>query len=216
MASITHAGTEVVYPESDGTPMAETPIHRDVMTDLIAVLQDWFAADPSVYVSGNLFVRFVEGDPRRTVSPDVMIVRGVDESVERGTDKTWLEGRSLDTVIEVSSPKTRREDVRHKFGLYQDVLRVPESYPFDPPGEYLVPPLQGHRSVDGANQPIEPVAGRLPSEAPGLHLEAAGRELRLFDPVAGRRPLTRLETVAEPRAEIRRQIEALRAGRGNS
>ncbi|HUY34340.1 MAG TPA: hypothetical protein VMV69_16460 [Pirellulales bacterium] len=34
--------------------------------------------------------------------------------------------------------------------------------------------------------PIESVTNRLPSEVTGLHFEAHGRELRLYDPKAGR------------------------------
>jgi len=34
--------------------------------------------------------------------------------------------------------------------------------------------------------PITPVAGRLPSEVLGLHLERSGVDLRLYDPAQGR------------------------------
>ncbi|WP_435021047.1 Uma2 family endonuclease [Tundrisphaera sp. TA3] len=212
MASIT---TEVFYPESDGKPMAESPVHRDVMAETIAALRDWFADDPLAYVSGNEFLYFVEGDPRRNVSPDVWVARGIDKSVRRPSYKTWEEGgKGPDLVIEVSSPSTRREDLRHKLGLYQDVLRVPEYYLFDPLGEYLDPPLQGHRLVDGAYRPIAPEAGRLPSQVLGLHLEADGTELRLFDPAAGRRLLTRKEELDQARAaEEKRKTRERRSRR---
>jgi len=44
----------IVYPTSDGRPMAETPLHMQEMIDLIETLQDHFAADPDVYVWGSL------------------------------------------------------------------------------------------------------------------------------------------------------------------
>ena len=52
---------EVYYPESDGKPMAETDLHRDLMSDLIQSAKYRFRSTPDVYVSGNLLVYFVEG-----------------------------------------------------------------------------------------------------------------------------------------------------------
>jgi hypothetical protein len=82
-------------------------------------------------------------------------------------------------------------------------LRVSEYFLFDPTEDYLDPPLQGFRLVGGDYIPIEPIAGRLPSQVLGLHLERDGTRLRLFDPATGRRLLTRLEAreAAERRAE---------------
>ena len=64
---------------------------------------------------------------------------------------------------------------------------------FDPTEDYLTPPLQGFRLVDGEYLPIEPVDGRLPSEVLGLHLEQDGRELRLYDPARRLRLLKPVE-----------------------
>jgi hypothetical protein len=47
---------KVEYPTSDGKPMAETEVHRDLMVDLIGTLRDAFAADPQVFVSGDLLL----------------------------------------------------------------------------------------------------------------------------------------------------------------
>src|SRR3954452_23150266 len=73
----TSADREVEYPTSDGRPMAETDTHRQDMVDLIAALQDRFAADPDAYVSGNLLLFYEQGSPRKHVSPDVFVVLGV-------------------------------------------------------------------------------------------------------------------------------------------
>ncbi len=55
--SITRAETEIAYPESDGEPMAETDVHRDLMTDsLLHPLKEYFRHRDDVYVSGNLFL----------------------------------------------------------------------------------------------------------------------------------------------------------------
>ena len=204
-------GARVFYRESDGKPMAETPIHMEAMFDLITGLQDWFAADPLVYVAGNNFLYFVEGNPRRNVSPDVFVVRGIDKARYRGSYKTWEQGgKAPDLVVEVSSKSTRLEDLRKKFDLYRDELKVREYFLFDPLGEYLDPPLQGYRLLEGEYVPIGPEAGRLPSEAVNLHLEADGAQVRLFDPATGRRLLTRLERIEAEKASAREKDGIIR------
>ena len=94
----------------------------------------------------------------------------------------WEEGKAPDFIIELTSRTTSREDKRTKRTLYRDVLKVPEYFLFDPFEEYLKPSMQGYRLVEGEYEPIYPVAGRLPSEVLGLHLERDGTQLRLFDP----------------------------------
>ena len=176
----------VDYPTSDGKPMAETEDHRDIMIDSIQVLQDHFAADPMVCVSGNLLMYYVPGDKRRHVSPDMFVVRGVPKR-RRQYYLVWEEGRAPDLVIEVTSRSTRREDLEKKFALYRDQLHVSEYILFDPLAEYLKPPLQGFRLIDGQYVRIEPTAGgRLPSAVLGLELEGVGSQLRFYDSAAGR------------------------------
>ena len=227
---------EIVYPTSDGKPMAESDLHRKDMTDVIQMLEDHFADRPRVYVSGNILLYYVEGQPRKHVSPDVLVSLGIDKGPNREYYLVWKEGKAPDLVIEITSKTTRREDKDKKFVIYRDILRVPEYFLFDPRSEYLEPSLQGFRLVGGDYVPIGPVAGRLPSEILGLHLGRNGEHLGLFVPATGERLLTRLERseAAERRAEderrraedaeadrlrlaeenerLRREIEALRRG----
>ncbi|HEX7376636.1 MAG TPA: hypothetical protein VF278_05960, partial [Pirellulales bacterium] len=65
------------YPTGDGKPVGETPIHRDNLLDGVRTLQLYFADSPLVYVSGNMFVYYEEGNPRKHVSPDVFVAFGV-------------------------------------------------------------------------------------------------------------------------------------------
>ena len=201
------------YPTTDGRPMAETDHHRDLMVELIQTLQARYAADPLVYVSGNLLLFYEPGNRRRHVAPDVFVVKGV-AKYERPNYLVWEEGKGPDFVIELTSASTRKEDVEHKFALYRDVLRVQEYFLFDPLGDYLQPPLQGYRRRQGRYAPVRPVRGRLPSKVVGLHLERHGQDLRLFDPAAGRwlpTPLERIEQAERARQEAeraRRETEA--------
>ena len=202
---------EIDYPESDGQPMAETDTHRWNMTDTIGTLAHHLPAGPALYVGGNLMMYYVEGDPRKCVSPDVFVVHGRPLLPPRRTWKTWVEGKGPDVVIEMTSPKTAREDQATKFALYRDLLRVREYFLFDPLDEYLTPRLQGFRLRAGKYAAIRPAAGRLPSRLLGLHLEADGDRLRLWDPAAGRRLPTPQERADEAEAAARAAEAAARA-----
>lgn len=73
---------EVEYPSSDGKPMAETDLHREEMMYVIGALGEHFRDKPDVYVSGNLLLYFVEGDPSRSVSPDALVTLGLPHAKE--------------------------------------------------------------------------------------------------------------------------------------
>ncbi len=206
MATISRsAGRKVEYPTSDGKPMAETDVHRKLMMDLIESLEARYAADPDVYVSGNLLLFYEEGNKRKHLSPDVFVVRGVPKR-QRENYLTWEEGKGPDLVIELTSKSTRSEDVKKKMALYRDVLQVPEYFLFDPLQEYLTPSMQGYRLIDGNYEFIGSVARRLPSEVLGLNLERVGNQLRLFDPTTG----LRLPTTREQAEQARQQAEQAR------
>lgn len=179
---------EIHYPESDGKPMAESELHRDVMTDLIHALKDRYLGEPDVYVGGNLLLYYVEGDPRKSVSPDVLVTWGIRKG-RRKTYLLWKEGRAPGFVIEVTSDTTRSEDLGKKKELYLR-LGVEEYILFDPLGDYLHPRLQGHRLVLGRYQsiPLEP-DGSLLSRTTGLRLRIEGQNLRLIDEATGERLL---------------------------
>ncbi len=196
---------KVVYPSRDGRPIGETPVHRDLLWVLIDLLRRRFIGDPMVYISGNMLVYYVPGDKRRHVSPDVWVARGVPDK-DRDYFLVWEEPRGPEMVIELTSASTKREDLEKKFELYRDVLHVTEYFLFDPRAEYLNPPLRGYRLAGGEYVPIEPVAGRLPSEVSGVHLERDGQDLRFYDPALGQWMPTYIERAEDAEAE-RREAE---------
>ncbi|HMV49864.1 MAG TPA: Uma2 family endonuclease, partial [Blastocatellia bacterium] len=83
MYAQTTQATVTIYPESDGKPMAETDIHRNLLADLVFTLDNHFRHQPDVYVSGNLLVYYVEGNPAKCFAPDVFVVRGVPKNQRR-------------------------------------------------------------------------------------------------------------------------------------
>ena len=197
----------IKYPTSDGRPMGETDLHRQDMFDLIESLKLFYAGQ-RVYVSGNLLICYKPASKRKHVAPDVFVVKGIDTH-PRDNYILWEEDKGPDVVIEVSSESTREEDLDDKYELYRDVLKVPEYFLFDPRSEFLKPPLQGYRLIDGRYVRIEPVNGRLPSEELGLHLEQDGGELRLWNPQTGKWIPT-LDEAREHAEQARKQEEQAR------
>ena len=208
----------VEYPSSDGRPMAETSVHRACIVDTIWAARRVFADRADVYVSGDMFVYYEEGNPRASVVPDVFVVVGaVRDELRAGgwrdTYKLWEEPKGPDFVLEVTSRSTRRDDQVRKRALYAR-LGVGEYFLCDPKGEYLAPPLQGLRLGGGGYERVSPE--RLPdgregvwSEVFGMYLCRRGRALRLHDPVAGRDVRTPdEEAVAQRAAEARAAEEA--------
>ena len=206
------AQRRVAYPTSDGKPMAETDKHRDLMFYFIEALKAFFAlSGRTVYVSGNNFLFWEEGNPKARVSPDCYVVFDVTPE-ERNSYMAWKEGGRLPAVVfEFTSRKTQREDTSTKFPLYEQVLRVPEYFQFDPTGDYLHPRLQGYRlGPDGRYVRLELTDDRLYSEQIDLDLVMAGETLRLYDPAGGRFLPTLIESEAQ-RAAVEQENERLRA-----
>lgn len=203
----------VYYPERDGKPMGETDLHRDEMYRLITTLQAAFADRFDVYVSGNLMLYYEEGNPRRSVSPDVFVVFGIVKH-RREIYKLWEEGAAPAVVIEVTSRTTRREDMVRKRDLYAR-LGVQEYYLYDPRFpelQYLNPPLQGNALVSGVYEPMTPEDnGALTSPVLGMRLQLVGELLHLFDVQTGVRFLSPVE-----RAELETARAAAEAARATA
>jgi Uma2 family endonuclease len=176
--------TSILYPESDGKPMAETDIHRQLLSDLVFTLETFFQKQPDVYVSGNLLIYYVEGNPKKRIAPDIFVARGV-EKRQRRIYKLWEEGVAPQVAIELTSRQTWREDLQEKWRLYEQ-LGVEEYFVFDPEYDYLDEPLVGYRLKDGKYKVMNAHDHRLRSKVLGLELVDTGETLRLFDPASGK------------------------------
>ena len=220
------AAPTLVYPESDGEPMAETPKHQQVMIDCMDILRNHFRGFLDVYIAGNMLLYYEEGNPRKSISPDVFMVRGLSKK-ELRTYKTWEQPSTLDFVLEVASPSTYAKDFNEKKAIYEQILRVKEYCIYDPYGE-IDPSFVGFRLVGDTYQEIAFVEGRLPCETLGLELGERDGVLRLYDPVTemwlGTSPErvdeanaraseaeTRASEEARARREAETELEKLRA-----
>jgi Uma2 family endonuclease len=187
--------------------VGETPEHVLNLLYLVELLADWFRNQARVFVAGNMFVYYEEGNRRRHVTPDVFLVRGISKVTDPPRRRYLLwEEKPIDFVVEMTSESTREEDQTEKLELYRDTLRVREYFLFDPLGEYLDPPLQGYRRSQGRYARIRPRAGRLPSKVLGLHLEAAADWLRLYDPATQ----SWVQMAPEARETLRQNERAIR------
>ena len=106
-STIRSVSGEIAYPTSDGRTMGETDLHRDVMVSAIESLKLFYAGQ-RVYVSGNILLCYRPGDRRRHVSPDVLVVKGVEQR-DRENYLVWEEGQAPHVVIEVTSRSTRKK-----------------------------------------------------------------------------------------------------------
>jgi Uma2 family endonuclease len=189
------------YPESDGQPMGETDKHILLMFTFRFMLDEYYRAVERVYVGSNLMCYYVEGDPTKSISPDVFVVLGAEKG-ERRIYKFWEEP-APNFVLEISSRKTRKDDLGKKKDLYA-WLGVREYFVFDP--EYkLQPPLRAFRLR--GQELIEEIVSqnRVISHELDLELVNDGSTLRLWNP----RTQEFLRTPAEE--AMARQEEAARA-----
>ena len=202
------------YPDSDGLPMAESEFQFWPILYVGAALDCYFQTRDDVYVVGNLLLYYQEGDDKKSVSPDLMVVFGSPKHV-RSSYRLWEEPKAPDFVLEVASESTYRSDRGEKRDIYAG-MGVSEYWQCDPAGGYLDLPLLGFRLVEGryAPIPVTPTEGGLltgRSEVLGLELRltpgAPVRDvLRFYDPVRGE-SLRSLREEAQARGEAERGRE---------
>ena len=202
----------------DGIPM-ESDWHQAAMNLLINILNYFWRSRPDVYVSGNMFVYF---DPNQVKTrnfrgPDFFVVKGVaDKNRWRQAWVVWQEGGlAPDFVIELTSSSTEAEDKGPKKEIYEQILRVPEYFCYNPQTDELLGwRLQaGHYVEVEANE-----QGWLWSEELelwvgtwwGNHLSRPNRWLRFFDKESNL-VLAEWEAEAEARQAAEAEVARLKA-----
>ncbi|MYB65018.1 Uma2 family endonuclease [Candidatus Poribacteria bacterium] len=197
--------TPIFYPDTDGKPMAASDLHRDILIGTIETLKARYKQQTDVYVSGDILMYYVEGDPHQVVAPDVLVSFGLDKK-RRNTYLVWIEGKLPDFVMEFSSKTTYDDDLDKKMKLYAS-LGIQDYLLYDAEGLYLPSPLMGYTLVDGVYVPIsEDEDGGIHSAVLSLDFYVEDEGLGLYDPVAE----AWLQTPTES-AEARAEQEAARA-----
>jgi len=72
--------------------MAESGIHVREILRLIALLDAWFRDQWLVHVGGNILLYWEQGNTRRSVSPDVFVVKGLAKEPPLPVYLVWEHG----------------------------------------------------------------------------------------------------------------------------
>ena len=75
----TGAAAAIVYPETDGMPLPDGEYQAPIYVRVVSTLRVHFGDVPGARVNGDVFIYYVEGNPRRSVSPDCYVVFGLSE-----------------------------------------------------------------------------------------------------------------------------------------
>lgn len=209
MNNLPSSPTEVIYPDSDPDAMPEYPPHMMAVVMLLALLRDHFRASPDVYVIGDVFWYYQEGNPQARKAPDVMVIKGVDPRTQRHSFKSWEHNTGPCFILEVLSDATASEDKDEKVRLYER-LGVREYFLFDPEGGNQERPLVGYRLIRGKYEELQPGAdGTLPSSELALFLRPDGDQVALIS----MRTRERLPFLPEMRQQMEELSEELQESR---
>jgi Uma2 family endonuclease len=122
---------EILYPDSDGQPMADNTKQFRWIVLLKENLDCLFARNPEVFVAGDLLWYPVEGHPEIRIAPDVFVVFGRPKG-DRGSYRQWEEDNITPQVVfEVLSPGNTAKEMAKKLEFY-DHRGVEEYYLYDP------------------------------------------------------------------------------------
>ena len=115
----TRGATAIVYPETDGMPLPDGEYQAPLYVRIVSTLRVHHRDVPGARVNGDTFIYYVEGNPRRSVSPDCYVALGLSqeslESIERNNVYLiWEVGKAPDFVLEIGSRSTASRDLGSK------------------------------------------------------------------------------------------------------
>jgi Uma2 family endonuclease len=197
---------EVVYPDSDGKPMADNTRQFRYIVTIQGGIAALFADNPNVFVTGDLLWYPVEGDNKIRAAPDTMVVFGRPPG-DRGSYLQWREDNLPPQVVfEVMSPGNTAAEMTRKFRFYEQ-YGVEEYYLYDPDRGTL----DGWIRRDGRLEDVPDMEGWI-SPRLGIRFALEGLDLALYRP-DGLRFETFLEL--EQRAKAERQRAETERQRAN-
>jgi Uma2 family endonuclease len=191
----------VVYPESDGKPMADnTKQYRWIQT-LQGNIAALFHHRDDVFVAGDLLCYPEEGRPEVSIAPDVLVVFGRPKG-DRSCYKQWEEGDvPLTVVFEVVSPSNTYVEMDDKLLFYEE-HGSEEYYVYDPDHNHLAVYLR-----QGAILRRVRPAHNFKSPRLGIRFDLSGPEMVVYRP-DGDRFLTFEELQAARQREQQERLAA--------
>ena len=125
------ARRKIIYPDSDGKPMADNTKQFDWIVKIKENLERIFHNNSDVFIAGDLLWYPEEGNNKIRIAPDAMVVFGRPKG-RRGSYRLWEENYIPPQVVfEILSPGNRRAELDGKFQFYQK-YGVEEYYIYDP------------------------------------------------------------------------------------
>ena len=208
---------DIIYPDSDGQPMADNTKQFELIVLIKKNLDLLFANDANVFVAGDLLWYPTEGNNKLRVAPDVMVAFGRPKG-DRGSYQQWKEDNIAPQVVfEIISPGNTPKEMTNKYRFYQS-YGVEEYYLYDPDSNKLVLWLRSGDELEAIEQLAGWVSPRL-----GIRFELSEDKLKIYRP-DGQLFLSYLEVeqqrqqaqkqaeLAQKRAELAEtQLQALRA-----
>ena len=173
---LTLSTSEVIYPDSDGQPMAN---NTEQFRWILVIQQnlDWlFADNPDVFVAGDLFWYPIEGKNYIVNAPDVMVVFGRPKG-KRGSYLQWQENHIAPQVVfEILSPSNSQTEMERKLIFYER-HGVEEYYIYNPQNNQLRGWLKTEDGLDVISEIENWVSPRL-----GIKFDLSGEELQIYRP----------------------------------
>ncbi len=189
-------GDAVVYPDSDGLPMADNEWQERAILLLKTGFRHLLASRPDVHVTGDLLWYPVEGHPEICAAPDVFVIEGLDKERLRSY-RPWVHGGYITLAVEVLSHNNTPVEMLDKLAFYER-HGVEEYVFFDPAtGSLRAWTREGDRLV----QRLIPDTWTSPRY--GVTIGTDGTELVVFGP-DGRRWLNPEDEIARADAEAAR------------
>ncbi len=205
VASKSTTQKDIIYPDSDGQPMADNTKQFELIVLIKKNLDLLFANDANVFVAGDLLWYPVEGNNKLRVAPDVMVAFGRPKG-DRGSYQQWKEDNIAPQVVfEILSPGNTPKEMINKYIFYQR-YGVEEYYLYDPDSNEFSLWLRSGDELES----IEQVAGWV-SPRLGTKFELSEDELKIYRP-DGQPFLSYLEVEQQrQQAEVRAEQAEVRA-----
>ena len=200
---------EIIYPSSDGQPMAESTIQYELIVKIKEGCESLFKDDPNVFVAADLLWYPVEGRIDISQAPDTMVIFGRPKGDRLSYIQCREDNVTPQVVFEIRSHNDRQTKMNKKLSFYQR-HEVEEYYLYDPERNEL----QGWQRIEGNLEVIEPMEGWI-SPRLGVRFELGEDGLEIYRP-DGEKFISYAELEAERALDRQRlQQEAQRAEQAN-
>jgi Uma2 family endonuclease len=131
MTTFSQVDPDLLFPDSDGKPMADNTEQFRWIVTIKENLEILFAAREDVFIAGDLLWYPLKSTLVAPTAPDAMVVFGRPKG-RRGSYQQWQEeGIAPQVVFEILSPSNTAAEMARKREFYE-TYGVEEYYQFDP------------------------------------------------------------------------------------